>query len=283
MPKPKRLCALCGTPATLTKEHIWPDWMKKIPIVIEATKHQHGTRDHEYMYHTESFGTTEAFWLQPEKRIRTDLDTDLRVKVLCDPCNRKILGTREGAIKKTLTAMIEGESLKLDQPTVTRVAAWGTKTAMMYEFDDPQSVGFSKEQRHALRKKEEPPHDTDVWLGRYTDQGRGLISYHRGGPLLQIDESQLGTALTSTKPVGREIGRFSLTRLAVGSLAFFVASTAPPESRSLLTRNLPTAQRGWVKIWPNPPEHLDWPIALGVTRQDLWALGFCPPGVTHSK
>ncbi len=263
-----RRCVLCDAQAE-SNEHILPKWMRALPAVAAVSKGLTGTKRHLYV--SEAKVLREGFSVfQPELRTRPASATLMTVKVLCVKCNSGMLSGRERRIKATLSAVIEGQQTKVHEEHLVRIAAWATKTSMMFEFDDPKTAAFSREQRYALRSQEKPPHDTDVWLGRW-DGAPDLVLMHSGGIVGEVSREDAVAALLNP-PVGENLQRIGVTRLVAGSLALFVASTAPTTARNELAQMLPAVSDAWVQIWPNPPEYLNWPLKAGVNDGDLNSL-----------
>lgn len=163
----------------------------------------------------------------------------------------------------------------MDAQVLTRLAAWATKTAMMFQFNDPATATFSRDQRHALRSVEAPPMDTEVWVARYAGQ-EVFRTMHSGYSVENVPEgADPIAALASYEPTGEVWGRIGLTRLAVGSLAMLITSTSPPPERKTLTDVFPEVADRWVRIWPNPPQRLKWPLdGPGIGDDDLRSLAF---------
>lgn len=273
----QRSCVLCGA-GSLTNEHVWPQWLRSLPGMAAAMEEKQGGPG-IYVYFNEAKLDVDGGYsvIRPELRVGSNHPTDITVKVLCKDCNNNILSARERAIKGVLSSMIAGEAMSLDHETLVRVAAWATKTAMMFEFNDPGTAAFSPQQRRALRAGEKPPEDTDVWMGRYSGE-QTFRTLHSGYAIEEVPEgTSIPSTLASLEPVGEVWGRIGFTRLAVGSLALFIASTNPPPERAALTGAFPTLGEGWVRIWPNTPQRVELPLVLGVGDQDVDALAYLRP------
>lgn len=73
----------------------------------------------------------------------------------------------ETAAAPILIPLIKGDSLYLGPQEQKTLAAWITKTAMMFEFADHKRVSSSHEHRQSLMQSGEPPVGWKIWIAKY--------------------------------------------------------------------------------------------------------------------
>lgn len=104
-----RSCLFCGITQPLTKEHVFPDWIRKS-----------GRRPPE--------GVEQSSVLP--RPLRVDCYT-WKLKVMCEICNNEWGSALEQAAKPSLEMMIEGHSVQLDPAAQESLAKWAYKTALV--------------------------------------------------------------------------------------------------------------------------------------------------------
>jgi hypothetical protein len=75
--------------------------------------------------------------------------------------------------------MIDGNSVTLAQDQQKLIATWGVKTMMVYQLAHQKDRSVPDEHYQWLRKRQEPPPLSEVWIGRYTDATRYSYYWHR--------------------------------------------------------------------------------------------------------
>lgn len=138
-------CAFCSNKAD-SKEHAWEDW----------TLGRVRTPDSGIIGHLEG---GEVF--EPSQKA-------IRIKCLCDGCNRGWLKTLVDNAKTMVAPMIADLSISLDLPQQRILAAWAASRAMIWEHiaSEPRPRFYSDADRFALRSDRQIPPNTWVWIGR---------------------------------------------------------------------------------------------------------------------
>jgi hypothetical protein len=245
---PSRECVFCGG-TTLTKEHVWPQWLKNQPAIGVDQLKPFPRRPHVSPRSTRS-----DFFTGPitEAVVRGEEQPPhlLTVRVVCATCNNGWMASREATAQRILTPLMAGSRTDIDRGDLVKIAAWATKTAMMAEYCQPEGLAFTASQRSRIRMRERPPHAVSVWIGRY-DGGRRLVIRHFSG------------AVQALEPDGRllrHVGRVGFTLLIPHTVALLVTSSTPEIEPEVAEQMLPPWLDGaeWRKLWPSPPDGLTW-------------------------
>lgn len=150
-----KTCGFCGCGfRTVSQEHLWPEWIRK--IVIE-TRGEEGKR---YLVEHERHGTTTRFQ-------STKLAT--KIGMPCQTCNNGWMSRLENSVKPFMSGMVfPGHKTLLDEDRRRHLARWAVKTAMVFEFFKEDGLFyFTPEDRRAFMESTQPPNDVWVWLGKY--------------------------------------------------------------------------------------------------------------------
>src|SRR4051794_34926714 len=109
-----RSCVFCGR-APVTKEHVWPDWMRRREGIREARTHRqvferHGEIEEDRDWESQPFKMT--------------------VRAVCRECNNGWMGDLEANAKALLGPMLDGRGRQLHRGGQLHLAAWALKTAL---------------------------------------------------------------------------------------------------------------------------------------------------------
>lgn len=136
-----KTCGFCGSPGA-TKEHVWPDWLRKVILEVRASAGQR-----MFTFETQTGGKT-----------KTGKNPDLSVtaRMPCSGCNNTWMSGLENAVKPFMTDMVRfGEKVALSPERQLWLARWAVKTAMVYEYalDPLGEKYFSAEERLAFKER----------------------------------------------------------------------------------------------------------------------------------
>ncbi|MGV8883833.1 MAG: hypothetical protein ACOH19_16925 [Rhodoglobus sp.] len=157
-----RLCAFCGSPGPLTREHVFGNWLSKIGLDNDPVEHFAG----------------------PLNRIPRPMGvgTPFRqtVKNVCAECNNGWMGNLEEIAKRVLTPLILGESGRISADDQSAIAMWLQKTALVSMLlssasDREQGYGLPPSEYAALyaqRAALAPLQSSMFWAGRYEGELR---------------------------------------------------------------------------------------------------------------
>jgi hypothetical protein len=93
----------------------------------------------------------------------------IRIKCLCDGCNRGWLKDVVDASVPFVAAMTQDIAITLDTSQQWTLAIWAMSRAMVWEFcsDSNRPIFYTDSERASLRTNSRIPENTSVWLARY--------------------------------------------------------------------------------------------------------------------
>jgi hypothetical protein len=151
------ICVFCGATASLTREHVFGDWLSKIGLDLEPVPHRGGALN----------------------RVGRDLGTQppfrTTVKNVCGPCNGGWMSGLEDVAKRVLTPFILGQPGEIAAADARAIAAWAQKTAlvaMLVSSEEERARGHGVppaeyRELYALRDDKVPLPASHFWVGRY--------------------------------------------------------------------------------------------------------------------
>jgi hypothetical protein len=134
-----RSCVFCGG-APVTKEHVWPDWMRRRENIREARAHRQMFEHHGQV---------------KEDRGWEGQPFQMTVRAVCRECNNGWMYDLEGKAEALLSPMLDGRGRELHRGGQRQLAAWALKTALMFDqASAPDSRAFPPgHYRHLLSTK----------------------------------------------------------------------------------------------------------------------------------
>jgi hypothetical protein len=161
MTVPARKCIFCPTDRKLTKEHIWPAWVRqeipRDPRSPPRALHNAGSTSPEGLHRMNSSA----------KLARPGEMGDKKLRVVCGPCNNRWMSTLQEQAKPFLVPLIRDDwSQTLDRNAQRSIAVWATMLTMVLEYADPPTISIPQSDRNALRLTCAPPDGWIVFLGR---------------------------------------------------------------------------------------------------------------------
>lgn len=163
-----RPCLFCGITQPLTREHVFPDWIRKS-----------GRRPSE--------GVEQSSVLP--RPLRVDCYT-WRLKVMCKICNNEWGSALEQAAQPSLEMMIEGQVVQLAPPAQESLAKWAYKTALVawHGLGSPAEKRVSAAFCAALRKGLAPSEGSmRVGTNRLAVQQRPIREFRASGASRLVD------------------------------------------------------------------------------------------------
>ena len=152
-------CVFCGR-SGVTKQHMWPDWLKTI-IPRE------GSTSGQMIFHVRMAPMNKAVIIQPDVKERRWHQGAHKIRNVCGQCNSGWMSRLETAAKPHLTSLILGKKCNLDKQAQHSLAAWIVMTSIMAEFTDIKTVSIPAIHRNQLRISGNPPDGWQIWTGRY--------------------------------------------------------------------------------------------------------------------
>ncbi|KAB1160981.1 hypothetical protein F6X68_06645 [Micromonospora sp. AMSO12t] len=143
-------CRFCGTTnRQITKEHVWPDWLREYLPAL---------RQYGHIERWNSAGGRQQ-WQQPV--------LTATVRVFCGACNNGWMSQLEDAAKRIVGPMVVGNAVKLDANAQQTVANWvalkGLVAAQTSSVEQPIPESHYRRVYHL---KGAPPNTMRVWIGR---------------------------------------------------------------------------------------------------------------------
>ncbi len=150
-------CAFCGpTVEPMSPEDLFPSWLSRLLQGLGARNFRISTKPR----------SGAARLGGPAQRI------NVRLPVVCTPCNTQWMSQIENQVKPLLTQLI----LKPDEPKIftdeqcTALIIWTTIKSIILDHADVAATGaapfFTQAQRTKLRDDWLPPNRVEMWVGR---------------------------------------------------------------------------------------------------------------------
>lgn len=161
-----RECVFCGAPGPLTKEHVWPQWLRTFPA-YETLRELNPDRKVNQSVPTEySRDTTGRLQIQTQVRKRVDLLPDVTVKCVCAACNNGWMSKLETSTSAILEQTLRtGNRIHLSKEDQAIISRWGMKTFLMYAQYFPRSeIAFSEDDYHSFYKSASIPFTSEIWI-----------------------------------------------------------------------------------------------------------------------
>jgi hypothetical protein len=181
--EPQRVaCAFChATDRKISKEHVWPSWLRH---AIDM--------DHEPQSHVRTLSRPDGEAVQHDEW--SALPLDLRVRVVCKPCNEGWMERLEAAARPLLEPMLRNENVPLDADAQLILTQWATLRILVAQHTHPQYRSIPDWRLHRFyRSRFALPIGAQVWIGRYNGAGGWPTDYRhmalhmmRGGPAPEL-------------------------------------------------------------------------------------------------
>jgi hypothetical protein len=255
---PVRRCAFCGLSGRMTKEHVWPQWLRQLAGELEPVR----------FAHTAGFERSAADAFREIRTVTVQQPgsvLNLVARAVCARCNSGWMSRLEERVRPLLLGLVEaaytGAPLVLAPAQAAAVAAWAVKTAWMREFTSP-SRSSTAQMRHAFYQSLLPPEFSMVWAGR-----------HVGELDFDILQAVVGIARSDRPWNDRNTRRAQWTCLTFRGITLLVYTVdgwgVPPPQRNPAL---------WAPLWPSvaavrfpPPSTIDDSgVKMAVARHTPW-------------
>lgn len=239
-------CAFCGDDRTLTKEHVWPEWL----IELLPPSKPDG-RNIRVLSEGDSGGYRQKL------RDEGPSGVDGTVRIVCENhCNNGWMSRLETEAKAIMEPLIFGRRAEMRLREQRLLSFWAVKTTMVLEYTDRTTRMTTTEQRRALYAGRETlalPEGTCVWIGSLARHTALTRSYsHRAAKFVRLG----GGLPLEPEP---ERPNIQQTTLLIGRLVIVVLSTTRPADGYKLDFG-ETSDR-LHEIAPTP-RHCRWPLTL---------------------
>jgi hypothetical protein len=179
-----------------------------------------------------------------------------KVACACKQCNNGWMSRLEARAKPLLEPIILGKrQVLLDQKAQTLFATWAVlRTFVFHELTRTRDI--PAEHYQYLFKEQQPPPNTIVWIGAYSEPAVAAgFSNETGIPASEADNF----------PSGAKVYASALT---AGNLVMRVSGHNLDIDATILDR---TFGQALIRIWPNP-EEVTWPPRLALDAKGAAAL-----------
>lgn len=232
-------CAFCGRRDSLTYEHATPKWLGKFI-------HEHFPPENRWEQVAISFGTDRER-AQSTKLIQSA--SPHKAAVVCGECNNGWMRRLEDAVRPILRPLILGKQSELDDAAIRTVATWATKTALIYEFVQPDDAqpAASATDRKQLRDHQRPLPGSGVWLAGYAGSLGAVVMARSTLFVYNLDDEGSvaePSGLVVTFVYGRLVLRVALVRSRPTYPTRFAVDQIP----------------GAVMLWPDGQSRLTLPV-----------------------
>ena len=236
-----RVCGFCGGEG-INKEHVWPDWMRKVILESRAAGGMKG-----FHAEIERGGKTSQF---------KNPTLEIQVGMPCDTCNRSWMSNLETKASPFMTGMVyRGEKTLLDEERQRTLVRWIVKTAMVYEFTaaSTEAKYFSQAERLAFKDRLEIPQNLWIWLARY-DGIRPMHAVQRRAPKSSDIPPRIYSLTFSANLFAIQVFAF---RESEGDLGQVARATRPERL---------------LQLWPAPGAWMTWPPDITIDDDALAVL-----------
>jgi hypothetical protein len=244
--KGRRLCIFCGQPG-VTREHVWPRWLRSIFEDSDRVTH-------------------EVWSERPERpsvnRTWTNKPISTTARIVCKACNGGWMGSLEAENSGLLGAMIRGVPQSLTEEEQERITLWCIKTGLMLD-----RVSMPNDHPRLLFATRRPMDYSAIWLTSCNDQTVAMShTIKRLAPELRL----LPEAAPSDEALlFSGTGRFEgyLQTIRIGAFASQILWSDSRDAVESVT--------GWpdslhhARIWPTEDVAVPWPQTIIPTPADL--------------
>lgn len=227
-------CAFCGS-RPLTREHVWPDWLRKL-IAPDAVTHRR---------------TTEVEFSVVEDREYPSRPFNVTVRAVCAECNSGWMSRLEERAKPLLLPGLHGRGKQLAAGGQETLATWAFKTALVFGKTLRDRPAMPDEHYRHLFEHQRPPEQCVIWMGAYGGPRAGFLqaagmAISRRGELLD----------SGSRP------NIYVCTITIGPLFFQVLSGSDAEAFDVTTVR-----------WGDPRIRVIWPVGETFTWSPQRALG----------
>jgi hypothetical protein len=151
------LCIFCGG-RPLTREHIWPDWLRA-----------HLPRSLSFYHSGRIILNEDNTQTHSSKKISGD-PKSRKLRIVCNKCNNEWMSDLQNATKPILIPLLLSQQITLSEPRQRQLATWVAMTVICAEYIQPASVSIPVTARRWLFTNRTPPENMRIWIGNFDRQ-----------------------------------------------------------------------------------------------------------------
>ena len=257
-------CIFCGGTG-LSKQHVFPDWLKKVLPRDETINTQSTLRMTVPAEKTVVVGPPEVATRQGHLGTR-------KLRIVCERCNNGWMSRLENEARTCVTHMITGASFHLGADQQSALASWAMLLAIVAEFTDRITLSVPATDRKSLMTTLVPPARTwrifvarcraPEWRFRYRHHGlslvdiTGLTNIPRGPVVPPPYSSSAPTCNTQASTFG------------IGELLIHAVSSSVLDWDDMIAASSDNTR---LQIWPFVAE-ANWPFSHELSGDDALRL-----------
>jgi hypothetical protein len=248
-------CIFCkGT--GLSKEHVWPDWLKNV-FPREVNNHS------QTLIRTSFGSVNKTASVQPEFKSKQGHVGTKTVRNVCAACNNGWMSELEEKNKQTITSLALGEEIVLNSITQQNLALWAAMKTIVAEYTDVSTISISEADRETVIQGQVPTDGWGIWIGRYKGKDWVQRYYHCGASLTTKAGFVLG--LNSRPSFNTQSSVF-----VVGELLIYITSTGNMRMAGTLDY---CSNKKLHKVWPLKNSDIIWPFDDIFSDKEVLELG----------
>lgn len=236
-------CIFCNEPNKLSRQHVWPDWLKKI--------FPHPEKSNTTFLRTFATpGKDNHLFVHSSVDERPGYILARKYRKVCVTCNNVWISQLEEKVKPNVEKLILGSKVILEADELISLAVWASIITIMAEFTLPEGRAISNRAISALFQDRQPLQFSRVYLGHYLGSEKLPVGYHhRHGLAMKKDSYDQGEAIPSS-------ANYQTSIHILGELMILVDSTSEELQDTFEDKSLNT---GLVQIYPLTHHSLTWP------------------------
>ena len=233
-------CIFCGG-GGLTKQHVWPDWLKNV-LLRDSTEHM--------QFFTHYYPVAPNFmFIQPDIHFRQGHPGVRKIRNVCNKCNSGWMSKLEIEAKSILSSMILGERIILNTQAQVTISAWSVMISIIAEFTDQSTAAIPGLDRQKFFNTQLPPEGWKIWIGRYKGIQWKQRFRHHG--MLVVPKTQIMTDKTACNT--------QFSTFVMGELLIHAISSALSEELNFADLDFTGKLNQMRCIWPLKQGNIEWP------------------------
>lgn len=243
-------CVFCNNPG-VTKQHMWPDWLKKI-IPREGNKHSQNTILTKLISHKTVF-------VQPDIKFKRGPIGARKIRNVCGKCNSGWMSRLEESARLALTSIVLCEEKILTEKELLSIASWSAMTSIVAEYTDPKTQSIPEEDRRTIMNHGIPPSNWHIWLGNYNGE-KWKQRYRHLGMACAIKAPIIPSNISCNT---------QSSTFVVGSLFLYTFCSKIPSIVPAFSADI---EEKLLKIWPTVPSESGWPLGKDISDNDAMSI-----------
>jgi hypothetical protein len=201
-------CIFCGSNG-LTKQHVWPNWLKNVIPISSVSRTQSLTR---------FYGNEKNILIHPDSSYKQGGLWSQKIRNVCAKCNNGWMSRLEEDAKPIISSLINNEEFTLDEGSQRIISTWVAVVSIMAEFTDMHSLSIPEDHRQFIMDNNKTPDGWSIWIGRCKDSSWKERYSHNGFAIVPKE-------LIKCVPNGNT----QISAFTIGELFIYIFSTTVPQ------------------------------------------------------